>query len=201
MMNSFFWELKTLLDSGDLSSKEIEPKITEISAAFVRALKSAPVTSLSEDENALVREMVLYDWQSLRLLKSVPEFEIFNLLTAPYADETVRMYMLLVARRLEDCSLMQRIALYFFENDQSTTLRDSAFELLAKCKWERTEFYAKEWWSSEDPVKKIVALNVLQISRSTLLNQYLTDAEVSNDKALRSAARGVRTLQQLSKPE
>lgn len=200
-MNPSFESLREALfragndDKSDL--KESKCASEELSSAFVNAIKSAPITNWSKDEHALVRSAILHDWQKQTLFQLVHENELLELLTLPYPDDVSRMYMVSQANLISNPTLRQRVALNFFGSDKSDAIRDAALELLARCRWDQSESYAQKWWNTHDTVKRIVALNILRIYNSNLLTHYLEEAETSADKALRTAARGIRTLHKL----
>lgn len=200
-MNSSFEILcgvlcKTVND-GNSELAESRCASEELKSAFVNSIKSAPISNWSDDEHALVRTAILHDWQHQTLFQRVDENELFELLTMPYPDDASRMYMVTQTNLISNVTLRQRVAFYFFENDKSDAIRDAAFELLAKCRWDHSESYAQKWWNTQDTVKRIVALNVLRIYNSNLLTHYLEEAETSADNALMKAAIGIRTLSKL----
>lgn len=200
-MNSSFEILRGVLcktgNDGNSELAESRCASEELKSAFVNSIKSAPISNWSDDEHALVRTAILHDWQHQTLFQRVDENELFELLTMPYPDDASRMYMVTQTNLISNVTLRQRVAFYFFENDKSDAIRDAAFELLAKCRWDQSESYAQKWWNTQDTVKRIVALNVLRIYNSNLLTHYLEEAETSADNALMKAASGIRTLSKL----
>lgn len=162
------------------------PGWDELSLAFIDFLKTRSVKKWTKGDSSVVRNLVTLDGATERLLRSIPDNELFDLLTLPYPDQQVRLYMLVRARRVGDQTEKMRIAAHFFEHDDSGTVRDYALEMLARTKWSLTEHYVKIWWDSGDLVKRLVALNALLAAQSSQLPVYLDLAEKSDEKTLRT---------------
>lgn len=166
----------------------------EIAATFIEFLKTQPVSNWKDDDCATVKSAVMLDWGAHRLLQDLSERELQELLIPDYPDDAIRMYMLVQVRSIKTQAIRNRLALHFFENDRSSAVRDSAFKMLAGERWERTNHYAKIWWDSGDLVQRIVALNCLEASKSSLLKSYLEKALESGDKTLRSVAAAIAVI-------
>lgn len=169
----------------------------ELSLAFISFLKEKSLDDWTQEDNALVQSIVRVDWAYHRLLLSLSDPELCELITMPFSDEVVRMYMLVRGSQINDETVRKKIALHFFENDPSDTIRDSAFKVLARCGWHLTETYAERFWESGDLLKQMVALDALHAANSDLLDKYLDMAAKSEDGNLKTAAMGISKLRSI----
>jgi hypothetical protein len=173
----------------------------DLSRSFVDFIRTTPVTSWTKFDCSIVERFIWADWGSHRLLRSLADEELFHLLTLPYPQQTVRMYMAVRSRDIQDHSLRESIALHFFENDISEAVRGEAFCLLARGGWKLTEHHAKLWWDSGELVNRMVTLSALDAAKSPLFAEYLDLAAKSSDKILRSVASGMAATRKFSEVE
>ena len=166
----------------------------ELSSTFALFLESKIPNQWTEHEKDSVRHAIEIDWAHQRLLDALQENQLEHLLVMPYPDQVIRMYMLTRGSRIENRSLRMRIALHFFEDDQSEAVKARAFEILARNKWDRTNHFATGWWESGDSLKRITSLNALQAADSELLSEYLALAVQSDDKELQLIAKSMLML-------
>jgi hypothetical protein len=173
----------------------------DLSCSFVDFIRTTTITSWTKFDCSIVENCISRDWGSHRLLRSLADEELFDLLTLPYPQQTVRMYMVVRSRYIQDHKLRESIAIHFFEQDISQAVRGEALCLLARGGWKSTEHHAKLWWDSGKVVNRMVTLNALDAAKSPLLAEYLDLAAKSSDKSLRSVASAMAATRKFSESE
>ena len=175
------------------------PNWDALSLSFIDAIRCKPAEQWSKRDCAVFHEAVVMDWRWHLLLKNLPLSEFITMAMVNYPVQALTMYLLVEARRISDLATLQRLALHHFETNPDATLRDEAFQLLARTKWSQTEKYAESFWSSGDLVQRITALQVLQSYESDLLPRYLELADLTLDPSLIRIAGATRTIEALKK--
>lgn len=194
--------LSASLQAAKLVSKPVLKELLgELNAGLCNFLQLVPHSSWKKSELKLIKAVTLFDkhFREEEFLSNLNEGELANLITQPFADDGIRMYMMIKTHLIDDKSRRLEIILRFFESDPSETIREEALQHLAKLKWPKGLKHAKELWRTGDTVKRMVALRVLESLRAKELELYLELAAKSSDLCLVSYANAVRRIIRPSK--
>jgi len=105
--------------------------------------------------------------------------------------------MLVSARH---CKLIEmEVALFYFKNDSSEAIREEALVTLASGGWPEAEVEALKLWKSRKTVRRMVALNCLDVLHSPLLDEYIEKAVKSKDANLRRYALAISSVKNMDK--
>lgn len=194
--------LSASLQAAKLVSKPVSKELLgELNAGLCNFLQLVPHSSWKKSELKLIKAVTLFDkhFREEEFLSNLNEGELANLITQPFADDGIRMYMMIKTHLIDDKSRRLEIILRFFESDPRETIREEALQHLAKLKWPNALKHAKELWRTGDTVKRMVALRVLESLRAKELELYLELAAKSSDALLISYAMAMRQIASTSK--
>lgn len=184
-------------DENPASASEIYTGWSQLSAAFVSFLRTKLAGSWSDAEQDLVAKACRCDWRHHKLFSVLPESERVEFMLLPYSDLGARMHMLVSARH---CKLIEmEVALFYFKNDSSEAIREEALVALASGGWPEAEVEALKLWKSRKTVRRMVALDCLDVLHSPLLDEYIEKAVKSKDANLRRYALAISSVKNMDK--
>jgi hypothetical protein len=172
------------------------PALWRLRFSFAEFLCSKSPHEWDTNEDNLAARAVRIDWHYQAMMNELSNSEICRLATLPYPSQSIRMYMLLAVNRIDDAEMRRDTSLHFFEQDESEAIRDYALEVLSRSGWDRSEEIALTYWQNGFTMRRLVALRVLKIIRSSKLNDILKQATEVRDPCVAYAARCIYSMEQ-----
>lgn len=167
------------------------PEFTQLLDAFVNVIKAQSAEWTAEELSAINKALMIVP----SFLDHIPDDRVFEVFTQNYPERSFRMWLLVEASRLKQPKLAEKLALHFFESDDSDAVRDRALEILGRMHWSLTEDYAELLWETGDIPRKIAILNALKAYGSKNLERYLEQA--ATEPALSRVVSAIRAVQGL----
>lgn len=167
------------------------PEFTQLLDAFVNVIKAQSAEWTAEELSAINKALMIVP----SFLDHIPDDRVFEVFTQNYPERSFRMWLLVEASRLKQPKLAEKLALHFFESDDSDAVRDRALEILGRMHWSLTEDYAELLWETGDIPRKIAILNALKAYGSKNLERYLEQA--ATEPALSRVVSAIRAVQEL----
>lgn len=184
--------LKAAESADNKPSQQI---LDELNTGLCNFFLSVPHDKWKKYELKLIKAVTRFDPRCTdrEFLSNLSEEDLANLIIVPFVDDGIRMYLMFKTYLIEDKGRRKEIALRFFENDSSESIRAEALIFLAKLKWSEALKHAKVLWKTEDTVNRLVALKVFETLKGKDLQRYLAEATESSDKSVRVYAKALRS--------